>query len=211
MLGFYIYVIMHPVARFFSKKERCILEVEPIRDLKKIAVIKKILRAGNTRDELLFIVGINTALRISDLLSLSIGDVVDERGKIVEAIGMREKKTGKMKKFPLNRSIKDALGGYLKEREGADHSEPLFPSRKGGALSRWQARRILSTAGDAVGVTRIGTHSLRKTFGYHVYRKTGGNLGLVQKLLNHSSSADTLRYIGIDREQMDNTYLDLNL
>jgi integrase len=69
----------------------------------------------------------------------------------------------------------------------------------------------LSAAGEAVGLERVGTHSLRKTFGYHVYKRTGGNLGLVQKLLNHSSSADTLRYIGIDREQMDNTYLDLNL
>jgi integrase len=156
-------------------------------------------------------VGINTALRIGDLLSLSLGDVLDERGKILDAIEMKEQKTGKMKKFPLNKSIKDALLGYLKAREGADQSEPLFPSRKGGALSRWQARRILSSAGNAVGVSRIGTHSLRKTFGYHVYQKTGGNLGLVQKLLNHSSSADTLRYIGIDREQMDNTYLDLNL
>lgn len=155
--------------------------------------------------------GINTALRIGDLLSLSLGDVLDERGKILDAIEMKEQKTGKMKKFPLNKSIKDALLGYLKAREGADQSEPLFPSRKGGALSRWQARRILSSAGNAVGVSRIGTHSLRKTFGYHVYQKTGGNLGLVQKLLNHSSSADTLRYIGIDREQMDNTYLDLNL
>jgi integrase len=62
-----------------------------------------------------------------------------------------------------------------------------------------------------VGLENIGTHSLRKTFGYHVYQKTGGNLGLVQKLLNHSSGADTLRYIGIDREEMDNTYLELNL
>jgi integrase len=179
--------------------------------LKKIVAMKKILRAGNIRDEALFVVGINTALRIGDLLSLSVGDVVNDRGKLVDAIELRERKTGKMKKFPLNKSIKGVLAEYLKERGDVDYSEPLFPSRKGGALSRWQARRVLSAAGDAIGEGRIGTHSLRKTFGYHVYQRTGGNLGLVQKLLNHSSSADTLRYIGIDREQMDNTYLDLNL
>jgi integrase len=57
----------------------------------------------------------------------------------------------------------------------------------------------------------VGTHSPRKTFGYHVYKRTGGNIGLVQKLLNHSVTEYTLRYIGIDREQMDNIYRNLNL
>jgi integrase len=188
-----------------------LLEVQPVRDLKKIAAMKKILRADGLRNETLFIVGINSALRIGDLLSLSVGDVITTRRRIVTEIEMKERKTGKLKKFPLNKSIRDALSNYLKERGSIGHTEPLFPSKKGGRLSRWQARRILSDAGKAVGENMIGTHSLRKTFGYHVYRRTGGNLGLVQKLLNHSSSADTLRYIGIDREQMDNTYLELNL
>jgi integrase len=187
------------------------MEVQPIKNLKKINDMKKILRAGGLRDEALFIVGINTALRIGDLLSLSVGDVVTTKGRIADEIELHEGKTGKIRKFPLNKSIKDALSGYMKERGKALRDEPLFLSRKGGRLSRWQARRILSLAGEAVGLERIGTHSLRKTFGYHVYQRTGGNLGLVQKLLNHSSSADTLRYIGIDREQMDNTYLELNL
>jgi integrase len=193
------------------KKGAFIVEVEPIRDIKKIAAMKKILRAGNPRDEVLFIVGINTALRISDLLSLTVGDVVNAKGKLAEAIELKEKKTGKLRKFPLNKSIRDVLNGYMNGRKAFDLNSPLFPSRKGRVLSRWQARRILAAAGEAVGEGRVGTHSLRKTFGYHVYRKTGGNLGLVQKLLSHSSSADTLRYIGIDREQMDNTYLELNL
>ncbi|MDR1944261.1 MAG: site-specific integrase [Synergistaceae bacterium] len=187
------------------------MEVEPIKDVKKIDAMKKILRAGNPRDELIFTIGINTALRISDLLSLRVGDVVNDKGKLVAAIEMKEKKTGKIRKFPLNKSIRDALPGYLNSLGKPGPDAPLFPSRKGGALSRWQARRILSSVGESVGLHKIGTHSLRKTFGYHVYQRTGGNLGLVQKLLSHSSSADTLRYIGIDREQMDNTYLELNL
>jgi integrase len=162
--------------------------------------------------------GINTALRISDLLALTVGDAADLKEKICGAIELREEKTGKTKAFPLNRVIREALAEYLaglagqKADRGLDLSSPLFPSRKGGmAMTRWRARQILNAAGDAVGLDNIGTHSLRKTFGYHVYQRTGGNLGLVQKLLNHSSSADTLRYIGIDREQMDNTYLELNL
>lgn len=191
------------------------MEVEPIREIRKIEAMKKILRANvsnGQRDETLFILGINTALRISDLLSLRVGDVLNEKGRPVDAIELKEQKTGKLRKFPLNKSIKEALKAFFEGHLPEDLSSPLFPSRKGGgALSRWQARRILSEAGEAVGLDRVGTHSLRKTFGYHVYQRTGGNLGLVQKLLNHSSSADTLRYIGIDQEQMDNTYLELNL
>jgi integrase len=192
-------------------KGRFPVEVEPIKDVKKIGVMKKILRAGNPRDELLFTIGINTALRIGDLLALRIEDVTNDKGKLVAAIEMKERKTGKTKTFPLNKSIRDVLSGYLNGLGKLDPQAPLFPSRKGGALSRWQARRILSSAGESVGLLKVGTHSLRKTFGYHVYQRTGGNLGLVQKLLNHSSSVHTLRYIGIDKEQMDNTYLELNL
>jgi integrase len=201
-----------------------ILEVQPIRDPKKILAIRKILRAGKygSRDDALFMTGINSALRISDLLSLSVGDVLNEKGKVAEAVSLKEKKTGKLKEFPLNKAIREVLTTYLTNltspesaAQAPDPRAPLFPSRKSAAgkkpITRWRALQILKEAGEAVGLSNIGTHSLRKTFGYHVYQKSGGNLGLVQKLLNHSSSADTLRYIGIDREQMDNTYLELNL
>jgi integrase len=188
------------------------VEVEPIKDMKKIQAIKVLLHKNNPRDEALFVVGINTALRIGDLLSLRMRDVMDARGRILDAAEIQEQKTQKKKFFPLNQSVKDTLTCYLKTRQGEGLEEPLFPSkRKGVPLSRWRARRILHAAGRAVGLYRIGTHSLRKTFAYHVYRRTGGNLGLVQKLLNHTSSADTLRYIGIDRDEMNTTYLELNL
>lgn len=188
------------------------MEVEPIRELEKIEAMKALLRDRNPRDEALFVLGINSALRIGDLLALKISDVTNEKGEILDAVRVQERKTSKVKLFPLNRSVKEALNNYLKVRQNLSPSEPLFLSRKKpGPLSRWRARRILHEAGKAVGLYRIGTHSLRKTFGYHVYRKTGGNLGLVQKLLNHSSSGDTLRYIGIDRDEMNATYMNLNL
>jgi site-specific recombinase XerD len=57
----------------------------------------------------------------------------------------------------------------------------------------------------------MGTHSLRKTFGYHVFIRTGHNLVLVQRLLNHSHSSATLRYIGIDKDIIRKVYIDLNL
>jgi integrase len=159
----------------------------------------------------MFVLGINTALRISDLLSLKVSDVLSRKGKVLDTVEIHEHKTGKMKQFQLNKSVKETLANYLKTRPNPTSDEPLFPSRNGGPLCRWRARRILHEAGEAVGLDKIGTHSLRKTFGYHVYRKTGGNLGLVQKLLNHSTSGDTLRYIGIDKEEMDATYMELNL
>jgi integrase len=188
------------------------MEVLPIKDRDKIQAIKIFLRGNNLRDEALFVFGINTALRISDILSLKVGSVADDSGNVFDAVEVKEQKTGKTKQFPINKSIKSALVAYLKTRRSFTRDEPLFPSRNRGCpLSRWRARHILHTAGKAVGLDGIGTHSLRKTFGYHVYKKTGGNLGLVQKLLNHSSSGDTLRYIGIDREEMNSTYLTLNL
>ncbi|MDR1579123.1 MAG: site-specific integrase [Synergistaceae bacterium] len=187
------------------------MEVDPIRDLRKIAEMKEVLKSVNGRDELLFVMGINTALRISDLLSIRIGDVLDGEGKISETISMKERKTGKTKRFPLNATVKEAISEHLAKRLGFTLSEPLFLSRKGGALSRSQAWRILKTAGKTIGIGNIGTHSLRKTFGYQVYKKTAGDLGLVQKLMNHSTSKVTLRYIGIDREVIDQAYLELNL
>jgi integrase len=187
------------------------MEVDPIKDMEKILEMKTVLRSRGERDALLFTMGINTALRISDLLSLALGDVIDGQRQIANIVVLKERKTGKTKRFPLNASVKKAILAYIALRPAAGLLEPLFTSRRGGRLSRWQARRILKEAGASIGLEKIGTHSLRKTFGYHVYKKTGGDIGLVQKLLNHSTSENTLRYIGIDREAMDNIYMELNL
>ena len=187
------------------------MEVEPIRNEKKISEMKKYLRQKGDCYELLFVMGINTALRIGDLLSLSIGDVTDDAGNVLKVICLKERKTGKQKRLPVNESLKNALTGYLIEHPNCGRSTPLFFTQKSGSLSRSQAWRILKSAGKAVGLQNIGTHSLRKTFGYHVYRNSGGDIGLLQKLLNHSSVKNTLRYIGIDREEMDNIFLKLNL
>jgi integrase len=154
--------------------------------------------------------GINTALRISDLLSLTLSGLTDISGKILEEISMKEQKTGKTRSFPLNRVIRENLAEWLPHLEPSPNAS-LFPSQKGGkAITRWHARRILAAAGEAVGLKNIGTHSLRKTFGYHAFMRWK-NIELVQKLLGHSSPAITLRYIGITREEMNAVYLELNL
>ncbi|MCS5695257.1 site-specific integrase [Desulfofundulus thermocisternus] len=186
--------------------------VQPIRDKKKIDDMKKILKSSNLRDYCLFVLGINSGLRISDLLTLKISDVMDEKGKIRERITLREKKTGKAKDFPIPCNAKKAIKEYLDTRKDIEPDQPLFPSRKGGKpITRQQAYRILNEAARAVGITdEIGTHTLRKTFGYHAY-KQGVDITRIQKLLNHSAPSVTLAYIGITQEELDNIYISLNL
>ena len=187
------------------------MEVDAIRSAEEISEIKEFLRQKGPGYELLFVMGINTALRIGDLLSLSVGDVLDEEGEIAPAVTLKEEKTGKMKRFPVNESLRNALSEYFACQGCRARTEPLFVSRKKGALSRQHAWRVLKEAGESAGLNNIGTHSLRKTFGYHAYKQSSADIGLVQKLLNHSTPVVTLRYIGIDKEKIDNAFLGLNL
>ncbi|MDQ0188269.1 site-specific recombinase XerD [Alicyclobacillus cycloheptanicus] len=174
--------------------------------------MKKILKAGSLRDYCLFVLGINSGLRISDLLALHLSDVVDEAGKIKDRITLREKKTGKAKDFPLGDNAKKAISEFLKERQKFSLNEALFNSRKGGtSITRQHAWRIINEAARNVGITEeIGTHTLRKTFGYHAYQ-SGVDITRIQKLLNHSAPSITLAYIGITQEELDDVYLNINL
>ena len=184
--------------------------VEPIRDKKQIDNMKRYLKERNLRDWLLFVLGINNGLRISDLLSLQIADVKD-----CDRITIREKKTGKAKDFPLSDNCKKALSEYMKVT-GLTVG-PLFPSRKitgcrgTGAISRQQAYTAINAAARAVGIkVAIGTHTLRKTFGYWAFQQ-GVNVTIIQQLLNHSAPPVTLRYIGITKDELDQVYIKLNL
>jgi integrase len=186
--------------------------VQPIKDKEKIEAIKKILRATSLRNELLFVLGINTGLRISDILDIKVADLLTKNG-VVDRLELREKKTKKKRTIALSKKTYRLIERYLeKERPAVRYEEPLFRSQKGGrSISRQHAYDILNKAARAVGITeRIGTHSLRKTFGYFAY-KQGIDLAMIQKLLNHSSQTETLRYIGITQEQMDEIVLRLDL
>ncbi len=184
--------------------------VQPIRDERLIHSIKILLKQKNLRDYCLFTLGINSGLRISDLLKLTIADVM-EKGKPKDRIRLREKKTNKYKEFPLSDNAKSAIKEYLKTRNYTEN-EPLFISRKNkGFLLRQQAYKIINDVAKSVGIKeKIGTHTLRKTFGYHAYNK-GYDITVIQKLFNHSSPSVTLRYIGITQDDLDNVYLNLDL
>jgi len=185
--------------------------VQPIREKKQIDSMKKILRATNLRDHCLFVLGINSGLRISDLLKLDIRDVMDDRRRVRDRISIRETKTGKSKDFPIGDTARKAILEYLATRSYT-FNDPLFLSRKGGhALKRQQAYKIINDTARAVGIKEnIGTHTLRKTFGYHAYQ-SGVSLTVLQKLFNHSAPSVTLSYIGITQDELDEVYLNLNL
>lgn len=176
-------------------------EVHPIKDTRDIARMKRHLHG---RDLLLFTVGINTALRISDILELRVGDISGEY------LTLKERKTSKSKRIKINAAIQKAICELLPDN--AKDDDYLFPSRKGDKpIGRVQAWRILNAAADRAGLTiKLGTHSLRKTFAYHAYT-AGVKLPLLMRVLNHSSERETLRYIGIEAETIDEVYIDICL
>lgn len=183
--------------------------VEPIRDRKRIAHIKNLLRGqGRFRDLLLFVVGINTALRVSDLLRLRVSDVLDEQGRIKRGFWIKEQKRGKRHEVTINASIKAALEEYLAAyptvADGPEHF--LFFSTTANSynepIKRGQAWKIIASLCREVGLRgNYGTHTLRKTWGYHA-RMQGVDLALIMHKLNHSSLAYTKRYLGITDDEL---------
>ena len=181
--------------------------VEPIRKKEDITRIEDFLAGTSKRNRLLFVFGINTGLRVSDILALNIGDVKDKN-----SITIREKKTGKYKKIPLNNKLKELIAKYLKDIHVSRLNTPLFVGDKGSRMHRSIVYRFLNEAVDTLKleVGAIGTHTMRKTFGYHHYKKFN-DVALLQRILNHSSPSITLRYIGISQEEIDYSYENFEL
>lgn len=186
--------------------------VHPIRDTKQIETIRDLLAYQNKRNALLFVMGIGTGLRISDILAMKVGDVIDERGRIKKEYYFREKKTRKYKKVTFSKYVIPAIEDYLRGYKGS-MNRPLFVSQKRGKngeeqpILREQAWKILTSAAKRVGITEnIGTHTLRKTFGYHAYRNKNVSIEYLQLLFNHRDPSITLRYIGILQEELDDIY-----
>ena len=183
-------------------------QVEPIRDPKKVAAIRKILKGQDSpRDYLLFVMGINTALRIGDLLRLRVGDTLNAHGQIVEFLHIREQKTGKSKRVKLNKPVQEALKYYFSKVAGTDPEAPLFcSSRYAKPLDRTGVWRSINKWCQDVGLTQghYGAHTLRKTWGYMARRYHGIPIELIQAKYGHSTPAVTRRYIGITGDEIEN-------
>ena len=172
-------------------------KVEPIRKISDLKKVERIL-SKNPRDLLMFTIGTNCGLRISDILALDVGDV---KGK--NYVQLVEKKTRKFKKFPINAKLKPMLDEFT---QGRKIDEPLFMTKFKNRLGRVTADYTIRQACKQAHLEeKFGTHSMRKTFGYHHYKKYK-DVALLQKIFNHSCPAVTLTYIGIEQEQINKSY-----
>jgi integrase len=184
---------------------------EPIRNKHQVRELANYyLRLGQLRNYVLIVMGVHTALRISDLLRLTWSDVYDfERTCVRKTITITEKKTGKSKVIALNKNAVKALTLYAKQAAKPGVFLILNP-RTRKAISRIQAYRLIRAAAEALQLEqRVSCHSLRKTFGYHAW-KSGVSPAVIMEIYNHSSLAVTRRYLGITQDDKNEVYLKLS-
>ena len=181
------------------------MTVEPIREMAKINQIYHYLNERDPKYGLLFKFGLNTGLRISDILPVKVSDIYSSEREFRDYFVLKEKKTGKEKKIKLNYMLRKTIDDYVYSHH-LPQSGYLFASKKGGHIGRVQAYRVLKESTELIGIENFGTHSLRKTWGYWTYRISKHNIGLIMDTFNHSSQKITLRYIGINQDEKDELY-----
>lgn len=172
-----------------------------------------------SRNKMLFVIGINVGLRASDLCALKYNFFMNNDGSFKEHYSLQPKKTkrtGKYVKLFFNEAVKQAITNYTEAYPIEDMNGYLFKSREGdGYIEAKSLWKIIVGAANEAGIDKnIGTHSLRKTFGYWVYHNAqdkNNALIILQKIYNHSSPAMTSKYIGLTDEEMSATFNELNL
>ncbi|KAF3303632.1 tyrosine-type recombinase/integrase [Carnobacterium sp. PL24RED07] len=167
---------------------------QPIRHLDTIYRIQDYLQTNaSPRDAFLFTFLINTGMRIGDALPLRVRDVKPDE------VIITEQKTNKVNTFYLEH-IRPEINNYIRFKEDDDY---LFPSNKGGFLSRTTAFRILDKAGDKFGI-QLSSHTLRKSYGYHYFQREK-NVTYLQKIFNHARPSITEKYICIEKDEIRKT------
>ncbi|MCD6135157.1 site-specific integrase [Candidatus Bipolaricaulota bacterium] len=180
------------------------ITVEPIRNVKDIKAIKRML-AGNPRDYCIFVLGINTNLRASDILNLRVCDVW---GK--DELVLKEKKTGKIRRITLNDAVRKAINNLLASMSNPDDESYLFLGLRGNPLTVPTLSRMVKTWCQAINLPgNYGSHSLRKTWGYHQRVSFGMGLPELMVCFNHSSQRQTLDYLCVQPEEVRNIYLNV--
>ncbi len=189
---------------------------QPIKDISQINAFKEFftVKKPNFRNYALFCIGINSALRISDLLKLTWEQVYNfEKRSYRKYIFLVEQKTSKQTQIAINKKISEALELYRRSLPLLRPGDYLFPGGKGSGkpLSRVQAYRIIKNAANTLQIEEsISCHSLRKTFGYHAWQQ-GVNPTVLMEIFNHSSYWITRKYLGINQDDKDAIFLSVNL
>lgn len=177
--------------------------VQPLRTQQEINDFLFCLRRNENaeRDVFLFLIGINSGLRMSDIVKLKKKDVISSKNpRIVE------QKTGKTRILYLS-SLQELIQDYTKDLKPEDY---LFPSTKGGHLEVNTVYQMFQKVAALLDRDDIGTHTLRKTFGYHYYKKTK-DVATLMEIFGHSSEKITKRYIGINEDEISETLLNFRL
>lgn len=145
--------------------------VQPIRDKNKLEELKEELKKTGTRNYLMFLTGLNSGMRVSDVVNLTRDNIRNEDGTMKDHIVVLEKKTNKAKRFPLVNGLRIEMEKYTKNMKAGEY---LFESNKGTnkPITTVQAYRIINNAANNIGLNEIGTHTMRKSFGYHHTRKS---------------------------------------
>ena len=180
-----------------------VISVDPIKDVKDIKSIKRML-SDNPRDYALFTVGINTALRASDLLGLTVKDVKailrDNDGSYV-----RESKTGKKRQIIFNDAARDALRKLLSMRD-YDDAEPIFQGQRGRISESYLCRLVKKWCKDIHLDGHYGSHTLRKSFGYHQRVTFGVDIPTLMQIYGHATQRQTLTYLCVQPEEIKSVY-----
>ena len=188
---------------------------QPIRNRKELQKFSTYYQTvkPHPRNYALIILGLNTALRISDLLQLQWFDVYDfYTQRFREHLLILEQKTGKQNYIALNKNAKNALRWYM-DACFPQESDYLFCKNtdRQHPINRSQAYRIVKEAAAQTTNSRmVSCHSMRKTFGYNAW-KQGAQPALLMGLFNHSSYDVTKRYLGIEQDEKDSVYLKIDL
>lgn len=201
---------------------------EPIKSMDDIMLISRYLISNKRyRDNMLFIVGINFGLRVSDLRMLRFSNIINDNCTFKETFPVFEQKTRNTRKHKKNRyitintAVMEAVTLYLENTVGVKLSDYMFRSNsnhgynKNEPINRKSIDRILKSIGQELDLPmHISTHTLRKTFAYHQMVMSNNDprkLLLLSKMLGHSSVAVTMDYIGLTQEEMQEAYKNLNL
>jgi len=182
--------------------------VEALKDKHYIHAMKEYLRKHSLRDNLFFVMGINMGLRVSELLQLKVQDVVEGEKSIKEFYSGKDDYSPSIY---INNQVRAALTSYFQTVKMEPH-DYLFKSKKCALpITRQQAYRIINHAAKEVGVPgKVGTHTLRKTFGYHAYH-SGVAISILQMHFHHTTPSETLRYLGIKKAENTLVKIDVNL
>lgn len=196
--------MMHKGENFNHPEKGSRIEVEPIRDEKDIKSILQLL-SEKPRDFLLFTMGINNGIRAGDLLQLKVGDIrYLKPGQVHQIV---ESKTKKKNVVAINKTVRKALDLYFADGEHKEDQAFLFQSQKGenAPLSVQAVHALIKKWTSTINLKgNFGTHSLRKTWGYHQHVKFGVGFDVIAKRYNHSDPKTTMLYLGIQDKEVPN-------